>query len=52
MHHLNRETGMTFVFSTHDQLVMKRAERLLTLRDGRITADETGSEKSIPGMDD
>jgi len=50
MHDLNRETGMTFIFSTHDTLVMRRAERLLTLRDGRITADETGSEKNIPGI--
>jgi len=51
MHQLNRDTGMTFIFSTHDPLVMQRAERLLTLRDGKITADETGSEKSIPGID-
>ncbi len=50
MHELNRETGMTFVFSTHDELVMRRAERLLTLRDGKNTADETGSEKTIPGV--
>jgi putative ABC transport system ATP-binding protein len=48
MRRLNRDTGMTFIFSTHDTLVMQRAERLLTLRDGKITADETGSEKSIP----
>jgi len=52
MHELNRETGMTFVFSTHDELVMRRAERLLTLRDGKITADETGSEKTIPGVEE
>lgn len=52
MHELNRETGMTFVFSTHDELVMRRAERLLTLRDGKITADETGSEKTIPGEEE
>jgi len=52
MRKLNRETGMTFVFSTHDELVMRRAERLLTLRDGKITADETGHRKTIPGETD
>ncbi len=40
MHELNRKTGMTFVFSTHDKMVMERAERLITLRDGRIESDE------------
>lgn len=39
MEGLNRERGMTFVFSTHDPKVMKRARRVLTLTDGRITAD-------------
>ncbi len=39
MEGLNRERGMTFVFSTHDPRVMKRARRVLTLTDGRITAD-------------
>jgi len=39
MEDLNRERGMTFVFSTHDPRVMKRARRVLTLTDGRITAD-------------
>jgi len=39
MEGLNRDRGMTFVFSTHDPRVMKRARRVLTLTDGRITAD-------------
>jgi putative ABC transport system ATP-binding protein len=39
MHALNRETGMTFVFSTHDENVMERARRLVTLKDGRIAGD-------------
>ena len=39
MEELNRERGMTFVFSTHDPRVMKRARRVITLTDGRITAD-------------
>jgi putative ABC transport system ATP-binding protein len=40
MHELNRETGMTFVFSTHDESVMERARRLVTLKDGQIAADK------------
>ena len=41
MRHLNVETGMTFIFSTHDPMVMEGARRLITLRDGRIDTDET-----------
>jgi putative ABC transport system ATP-binding protein len=41
MEHLNRVTGTTFIFSTHDPLVMERAHRLISLRDGRIVSDDT-----------
>ena len=41
MRELNRATGMTFLFSTHDQMIMERASRLVTLKDGRIEKDET-----------
>jgi putative ABC transport system ATP-binding protein len=37
---INRDTGATFVFSTHDPLVMKHARRVVTLRDGAIASDE------------
>ncbi|MDH5178558.1 MAG: ABC transporter ATP-binding protein [Gammaproteobacteria bacterium] len=40
MQKLNREDGITFLFSTHDQRVMDRARRLIRLQDGRIVADE------------
>lgn len=40
MHELNIDTGMTFVFSTHDELVMERAERLVILKDGMIEKDK------------
>ena len=40
MHRLAREEGTTFLFSTHDPRVMERAERIVTLRDGRIESDE------------
>ncbi|MBW1709631.1 MAG: ABC transporter ATP-binding protein [Deltaproteobacteria bacterium] len=36
MAQLNEEKGGTFLFSTHDQAVMKRAKSLLLLKDGRI----------------
>ena len=41
MQRLNAETGMTFIFSTHDPMVMESAQRLITLRDGQIDSDET-----------
>ena len=40
MRELNERTGMTFVFSTHDQMIMERAKRLVVLKDGRIERDE------------
>lgn len=40
MERLNREKGITFLFSTHDQRVMDRARRLIRLKDGRLDADE------------
>lgn len=36
---LNRTKGMTFVFSTHESMVMEHARRLITLTDGRISTD-------------
>jgi len=37
---LNRSEGTTFIFSTHDQMVMDYARRLVRIRDGRIESDE------------
>ena len=36
MRRLNEEKGTTFVFSTHDSMVMERARRLVRLKDGRV----------------
>jgi putative ABC transport system ATP-binding protein len=41
MERLNRERGVTFVFSTHDPRVMKRARRLVRIVDGQVESDET-----------
>ncbi|WP_428235224.1 ABC transporter ATP-binding protein [Gracilimonas sp.] len=37
---LNKREDMTFVFSTHDQRVIDRARRVVTLVDGKIDSDE------------
>jgi putative ABC transport system ATP-binding protein len=37
---LNRKTGATFIFSTHDKMVMDYARRLIRLKDGYIETDE------------
>jgi putative ABC transport system ATP-binding protein len=41
MRDLNQKTGTTFVFSTHDNMVMEYATRLINLRDGIIESDES-----------
>lgn len=37
---LNREENITFLFSTHDPRVIKKARRVITLVDGRVDSDE------------
>lgn len=39
MEQLNEKEGITFVFSTHDQRVIDRAHRIVTLEDGKIIKD-------------
>ncbi|MDQ1335708.1 MAG: putative transport system ATP-binding protein [Thermodesulfobacteriota bacterium] len=36
MKELNRSKGITFIFSTHDKMVMERAQRIVLLRDGMV----------------
>lgn len=40
MRKLNETKGITFVFSTHDPMVMQRARRIIRMRDGRVVASE------------
>lgn len=40
MAELNEQEEMTFIFSTHDQRVIDRAHRVITLVDGKIDSDE------------
>jgi putative ABC transport system ATP-binding protein len=46
MEKLNREENMTFLFSTHDQRVIDRARRVITLVDGRV-ANDTGLNRNL-----
>lgn len=39
MYKLNQQENMTFIFSTHDQRVIDRARRVITLEDGKIVED-------------
>ncbi|MGD8765406.1 MAG: ABC transporter ATP-binding protein [Desulfobacteraceae bacterium] len=39
MKRLNAEKDITFIFSTHDKMVMNYAQRLILLRDGRMADD-------------
>lgn len=40
---LNEKKDMTFVFSTHDVMIMQRARRLVVLKDGLVAGDEIRS---------
>lgn len=39
MERLNEEEKITFIFSTHDQRVIERAHRVITLEDGKVISD-------------
>jgi putative ABC transport system ATP-binding protein len=41
MRRLNEERGMSFIFSTHDQMIMDKARRVIVIRDGLVDHDET-----------
>jgi len=40
MEQLNKEENITFIFSTHDQRVVKKARRVITVEDGHVVSDE------------
>ncbi len=41
MEKLNKEEKITFIFSTHDARVVKKARRIITIEDGKILSDES-----------
>ncbi|MDR2375453.1 MAG: ABC transporter ATP-binding protein [Treponema sp.] len=40
---LNKSEGTTFIFSTHDRMVMDHARRIIQIRDGQVESDEVRS---------
>ena len=47
MQALNEERGVTFLFSTHDPRVMRRARRRVHLVDGKVASDSAGIDGPI-----
>lgn len=45
MKKLNEDENITFIFSTHDQRVIDKALRVITLEDGKVISDEAKSKK-------
>jgi putative ABC transport system ATP-binding protein len=43
MREMNEKNGVTFLFSTHDPMVIARAKRVVRLKDGEIVSDEARS---------
>jgi putative ABC transport system ATP-binding protein len=41
MERLNSEEQITFIFSTHDSRVVKKARRVITFEDGKVLSDKT-----------
>lgn len=41
MQEMNEKRGVTFLFSSHDPMVIERARRVVRLHDGRVSADST-----------
>ena len=40
MRQLNEDQGMTFIFSTHDRMIMDKARRVIIVKDGLVASDE------------
>ncbi len=49
MEGLNKEEKITFIFSTHDQRVVNKARRVITLEDGKVISDINKGVNAIPG---
>lgn len=43
---MNNNEEMTFIFSTHDQRVMDKAHRIITLEDGKVIGDTKNKNRS------
>jgi putative ABC transport system ATP-binding protein len=49
MQRMNEQHNTTFIFSTHDKMVMDYAKRLVLLHDGLITTDTLRAEQTSEG---
>lgn len=49
MARLNQEEDMTFVFATHDQRVIDRARRVITVEDGKVKSDVVNEKVTVKG---
>jgi len=47
MARLNKEENITLIFSTHDQRVIERARRVITLVDGAVASDEHFTREEV-----
>ena len=47
MRKMNKELNTTFIFSTHDPMVMEYAHRYINLKDGMISADKRKEAKGV-----
>jgi putative ABC transport system ATP-binding protein len=45
---LNAEHGITFVFSSHDPHVIRRAKRIVSLQDGQVVSDSAAESSHHP----
>ena len=46
MRELNRQLGLTFLFSTHDQRLLEHADRIVELCDGQVASDSLSKGES------
>lgn len=44
---MNKELGTTFIFSTHDPMVMEYAHRYINLKDGMVSSDKRKGVKGV-----
>ena len=49
---INRESGLTIVIVTHDQLLAKKVSRVIAIRDGKIASERIMKESSLDRLSD
>ena len=42
---LNKQEGVTFIFSTHDPRIVAKARRIITLEDGKVVSDKSVDDR-------